>query len=241
MFNRILAAAVAAAALMTSSPALADGFDGNQISVSAEGEVQVKPDRMRLRAGVEVISDNAADAYSSLQAASAALVEALAAAGIDPSDVRTSELSLNPQYVPDRHPEISGYRGVQSVEVLVRSLDSAGDVLGALQGAGSALRVQSISFEVSDPEAAQREARSEALAKARAKAQEYAEVAGRELGALVSFNDSAPTYRPHVVPFAMAMADGAAGAKSLPVSAGEETLNARVNVVYEARTPIHNP
>lgn len=236
-------ACVAAAVFMTpavASASYADGFEGNQISVSAVGKIQVRPDLMRLHAGVEVVSPSASEAYSSLRSASSELISSLASAGVDAADVKTRDLSLHPQYVPDRHPEIAGYRGTQGVEVIVRELDGADRVLGAIQAAGSALRVHSVSFEVSDPEAAQREARASALAKARAKAEEYAAVAGRELGALISFTDSAPSYRPPVVPFAMsmAMADGSAGAKSLPVSPGEETLEARVSVVYEARTPI---
>src|SRR4051794_304678 len=94
-----------------------------QIAVAGEGAVSAAPDVMRLNTGVEVRKTAAAEAFAAVRTAAARLTEALKEAGIAPEDLRTSELSLGPEY--EVYPKVAAYRAAQGVEALIRDLSRA--------------------------------------------------------------------------------------------------------------------
>ena len=89
--------------------------------------------------------------------------------------------------------KIVGYIISEQVQVTVRDLDKAGDVVDAATAKG-ATDVNGISFELADPAKAQDDARAAAVTAARTSAQAMASAAHVTLGAVVSISDaSAPT------------------------------------------------
>src|SRR5690606_17030762 len=157
------------------------------ITVVGEGAADAVPDVMRLHAGVEVRRRSAAEAFAAARAAAARLSEALRAAGIAPHDLRTTELSLGPEY--EAYPKVSSYRAAQGVEAVVRDLSRADHVIDTVAGVGEEARLNGSAFEVSDPDRALAEARERAFRQAAAKAAHYAELAGRQLGRVVSITE----------------------------------------------------
>lgn len=157
------------------------------ITVVGEGSVLAAPDTLRLYAGVEVRRSSAADAFEAARAAAARLTEALGRAGVAARDVTTVELSLGPEY--EAYPQVAAYRAAQGVEALVRDVSRADEVIDTAAGVGEEARLNGVAFELSDPAAALAEARERAFRDAAAKAAQYAALAGRPLGRVVSVSE----------------------------------------------------
>ncbi|NUW31414.1 SIMPL domain-containing protein [Nonomuraea sp. SMC257] len=195
-----------------------------QIAVAGEGSASATPDVMRLSAGVEVRGASAAQAFAEVRAAATRLDAALREAGVAAEDLRTSELSLGPEY--EAYPKVSGYRAAQGIEAVVRDLARADRVVDAVAGVGEEARLGGVFFELSDPAAALAQARERAFRDAAAKAAQYAELAGRALGRVVSVTED-----PRGGPQPMAFATMAAEERS-SISPGRQTLSVGVRVVY---------
>ncbi|MEV0344515.1 SIMPL domain-containing protein [Nonomuraea sp. NPDC050680] len=195
-----------------------------QIAVAGEGAVSAAPDVMRLNAGVEVRRTSAAEAFAAVRAAAVRLTQALTGAGLAPEDLRTSELSLGPEY--EVYPKVAAYRAAQGVEALVRDLPRADRVIDTVAAVGEEARLNGVSFELSDPTAALAEARERAFRDAAAKAAQYAELAGRPLGGVISVTEEL-TGGPQPMVFAALAADEKAS-----ISPGRQTLSIGVRVVY---------
>ena len=150
------------------------------IVVSGTGRVAVEPDIAELRLGVAVSRDSVAEARSEAARTMSSILEAVAAAGVAPRDVRTSQLSVQPRYDyrDGKAPALVGYDLANVVEVTVRDLATvAGVVDGALRAGATSL--DGLSFRVDDPTEPERAARIAAVAAARARADVLAEAAGR--------------------------------------------------------------
>ncbi|PZG13576.1 SIMPL domain-containing protein [Nonomuraea aridisoli] len=196
------------------------------ITVTGEGAVLAAPDLLRLHAGVEVRRASAAEAFAAARAAAARLAGALVSAGVAPEDVRTVELSLGPEY--DSYPTVAAYRAVQGVEVIVRDLGRADRVIDTVAGVGEEARLNGLAFELSDPAAALAEARTRAFRDAAAKAAQYAGLAGRPLGRVVSVTEEPWTGPPQPMRTALAAAESDAS-----LSPGRQALSVRVRVGYD--------
>jgi uncharacterized protein YggE len=153
---------------------------------------------------------------------------ALKGAGIAEKDFQTSRLSLQPQSAPNRAgpPAIVGYRASNRVTIRLRDVTKVANVIDTLVGAG-ANDIGGISFTVSQASKLLDEAREQAVADARRKADIYARAAGVTLGAPLSISEQGGPgpilYRRMAAPM------GAAGA---PVAQGEETLQVTVSVSW---------
>ncbi|MEU8385983.1 SIMPL domain-containing protein, partial [Streptosporangium sp. NPDC048865] len=200
--------------------------EGNrsQITITGEGSVSTTPDVMRLDTGVEVRRPTAGAAFTAARDAAAALTRALLATGIAARDLRTDELTLGPEY--KEYPTISGYRATQGVEAVVRDIDDADDVVEAAAAVGEAVRLNGISFEVSDNRVPLRLAREIAFKDARNRAAQYATLAGRELGRVVEVSEQNVTPPTPVLGFA-------AAADRSSISPGRRDVAVSVRVVYE--------
>jgi uncharacterized protein YggE len=151
---------------------------------------------------------------------------ALKAAGIDGKDIQTSRLSLQPQSAPNHSTNaIVGYRASNQVTVRLRDVTKVASTIDLLVGAG-ANEIGGINFMVSQASKLLDDAREQAVADARRKAEIYAKAAGVTLGAPLSIAEEgapAPVFRGK-----MAMAPMAA----TPVAQGEQTLSVNVSVSW---------
>ena len=146
-------------------------------------------------------------------------------------DIQTSSIGLSPQYNyrENQPPTITGYQASNTVNVRLREIGKAGDVLDALVKQG-ANQVSGPTFSIDKPQTAIDEARREAVQQARAHADLYADATGLKVRRIVSMSESAEmTQQP---PRPMMMMAKTAEA-STPVAAGENTLSIDLNVVYE--------
>lgn len=201
------------------------------LTVTGQGQAEVAPDLATVSLGVTTQGSSAGAAMAANTAALSAVMDRLAASGIEARDIQTSNLSLNPDWLhsPDGStaPRITGYTASNQVSVRVRDISRVGEVLDAVIADG-ANTLNGIAFGVQDDSALQDEARTEAVQDARSRAQTLAAAAGVQLKRIVSISESGgmsapvPMYRMEA-----AMAD------AVPVAAGEVGIIAGVTVVYE--------
>lgn len=167
------------------------------ITVQATGVADVVPDAVQVSLSVSVVAEANDVALSQVAATSEVVRTTLEQLGIDAADIATQSVSVNPEYsyTEAEGQKIVGYRASQSFDVLVRDASAAGAVVDALVAAGGAnLSINATYPVVNDSTAAAQAARNDAVAKARAKAEEYAELLDVELGDLVFLTEiSAPT------------------------------------------------
>lgn len=187
----ILGAAVAFLVLASAclQASVDDGIDAERsISVNGTGEVLAEPDIASVSTGVEVRADSVAAARAGAAEATDAVVAALRANGVEESDIRTVNFSIYPMYdYRDDTPRINGYVVSNAIEVTVRDIDGIGELIDAVAAAGGdAIRFNGIAFGHENPEALTEQARELAIADARAKAEQLAELTGVTLGEPVS-------------------------------------------------------
>lgn len=149
------------------------------IVVGGTGRVSVEPDVADLRLGVSVARPTVDAARAVAAETMAAILAAVADAGLDRRDVRTTLLSVQPRYDyrENRQPVLTGYELANIVEVTVRDLARLGDIVDGTLRAG-ATSMDGLSFRIADPAPAEREARLLGMAMARARAEVLAEAAG---------------------------------------------------------------
>jgi uncharacterized protein len=221
----VLAAAVTAGALLA-APALAQTSPPAIISVTGEATVSVPPDLAEIEGGVTSDAKTAREASEANNAAMGKLLLALKAANIDEKDIQTSRLTLQPQNAPNRagSSAIIGYRASNRVTIRLRDVTKLANVIDTLVGAG-ANDIGGINFMVSQTSKLLDQAREQAVADARRKAEIYAKAAGVTLGAPISISEEGS-------PGAMPYRKMSAGIAAAPVAQGEETLGVTVNVSW---------
>jgi len=179
--------AAALAAQETAAPALS----GTRLTVTAEGRVTRPPDYVEIVAGATTEAPTATDAMRQSAVRMEAVRAALRRAGIADRDIRTSAISLQPQWrEPDNGPRVfTGYAATNQLGIRFRDVANAGRVIDALVGAG-ANQIQGPNLGIDRREAALDEARSLAVANARGRAELYARALGMRIKRVVSVAES---------------------------------------------------
>jgi uncharacterized protein YggE len=224
-----LAAALTAATLLA-APASAETEPPALISVTGEATVSVAPDLAQIDGGVTSEAKTAREASDANNAAMGKVLLALKGAGIAEKDFQTSRLSLQPESAPNRTPPsaptIVGYRASNHVTVRLHDVTKVASVIDTMVAAG-ANDIGGINFSVSNASKLLDDAREQAIADARRKAEIYAKAAGVTLGAPISISEGGapgPILYRNKMPMGMATA--------APVAQGEETLQVTVAVSW---------
>lgn len=198
------------------------------LTVSGNGKVTVVPDVARVYLGVTLTKPTVKAARDAAASAMTGILTAIKGLGIADADIQTTGLSLSARYDSGTSTKIIGYVISEQVQVTVRDLDKAGDVVDVATAHG-ATDVNGISFEIADPAKALDDARAAAVIAARASALAMASAAHVTLGAVVSISDaSAPT----PIYYGAAMAAPMADVKT-PVQPGTQDVSATVTLVFE--------
>jgi uncharacterized protein len=203
------------------------------ITVVGSGTAAARPDTAEVSAGVVTQAATAAQALAQNTAGMEKVIKAVTAAGIAEKDIQTTNVSVIPQRRQGRQepqpPDIVGYEVSNQVRIKVRDLTVLGRLLDALVGQG-ANALGGISFSVGEAAPVLDQARTNAMADARRKAEVYARAAGATLGPLLSIREgAAPVPRfGGEMPRMMA-------ASPVPVAPGEQEFQASITVTYALR------
>lgn len=158
-------------------------------SVTGEGKATVSPDIAVVLAGVQTQGATAKQTQDQLNKSINAVSEAVKKAGIDAKDVQTGSYSVYPNYdYNGGQQKIIGYHANSTLTIKVREIDRANSVLDAATANG-ANQVGGISFDVDDKTKAENEARAEAVAEAKKKAEDAAKIAGFRLGRIINYQE----------------------------------------------------
>jgi uncharacterized protein YggE len=235
MLSRNCTVAAAIAAALLAAPAQAQIAAPAMIAVSGEATISTAPDLAQIDGGVTSEAKTAREASEANNAAMGKVLQALQGAGIDQKDYQTSRLSLQPESAPNRSgastPTIVSYRASNRVRVRLRDLTKLANLIDTMVTAG-ANDIGGISFKVSNASKLLDDAREQAVADARRKAEIYARATGVTLGAPLSISEegNAAPLPYHRMAAGMALA-------ATPVAAGEETLQVTVSVSWEIKPP----
>jgi hypothetical protein len=218
--------------VLGASPAVAASSSGDAVSVSGHGSVKGTPDTLIADMDAHAKRTNASDALSSAGAVAASVISALEANGIAASDIQTSGVSVSATY--GRKGKVTGYRGEEDITARMHPLSQAGAALDAASAAGgNSLDINDTSLTISDKSAYEVKARTKAFASAKAAAEQYAELAGRQLGRVEQIASSSHSSGvEHISLPDTASGAVAAPSKSIPINPGKQTISTSVRVVW---------
>ena len=204
--------------------------ESSGITVTGHGEVQVPPDLGFVHVGVSVTATTVQAARDDAAKAADAVIKSIKGAGVADKDIKTTGLSIQPNYDYSRPaaPRLTGYTVTNTVLATVRKVDDMSKVVdGAIASGGDAVRLQSISFGIDDAAKAREEAREKAMADAKTKAEQLASLGGVSLGAPVTIVESQTWSEGLKTGVA---GQGAADSVSTPIETGTNTVTVDVSV-----------
>ena len=210
------------------------------IRVSGAGAVSAAPDMATVSLGVTTQEDTAREAIRKNNALIADVLAALSALGIDEDDINTQRFSLRQTFDHSdfMNPRATGYAVSNSVTVTLRgNLEKVGDVIGAGVSAGANISA-GVSFGLEDSGELYLAALATAMADAAGKARVIAASLGRTLGGVLSVEETNTFAAPVAGRAPVAEEAGwtarsvAADSLGVPITAGEISVTARVEVVY---------
>jgi hypothetical protein len=219
--RRILICTVLLAAALSPAHAM-----DKLVTVTGEATIEVAPDTAMIRIGVTSQGKSAREASDANAQKMSAVLAANKASGIADKDVQTSRLSLQPQYDSGKGgpARLLGFQVTNQLTVKIHDISGMPGVLDKAIAAG-ANEMSGIEFIVSEQSKLLDQARDEAIADARRKAELYAKAAGGKLGPVVSIAEEGAPMPSRPV--------AAMRAAAVPVAPGEQTLRAAVAVSYE--------
>ena len=227
--------------------------DGRQFSVTGHGKVTAKPSIATFTAGVTTQGTKVSDAQGEANTRSAAIVLFLKGKGIDEKDITTISYYVSPQYeyttpAPclggicpanvQRPPKISGYQVNTTLQVKVRDLTKADELISGVTTNG-ANEVGSLNFTLDDEELEKlrQQARQKAIADAQVKAAAVAKDLGVSIKGITSFSEGGAGYPYYAAKtaYGMGAADSAVPPPSPQVQPGEQEISSDVNISYQFR------
>ena len=237
MRNILMALALGAAALPSIAAAQSvqpqmPPIVGTRLDVSATGETTRVPDVAVISAGVVTRAPTAGAAIQENSARMDRVLAALKRAGVADRDVQTSSINLNPEYryQENRAPELVGYTASNQVNIRFRDIRNSGRILDALVAEG-ANQINGPTLTIDKPEEALDEARVNAVANGRARAELYARALGKRVTRVVSVSEGGGNYYPPPpMPVAERSMAASADTKIVP---GEQKLQVSVSMVFE--------
>jgi uncharacterized protein len=195
------------------------------VSVTGHGQARVVPDSAVLRVAAVHRGDSVADALAGADTAVAQVV----ATGRDfttPERIATTGLNIWPAH--DDQGRRTGFEARHSVTLRCTDVPAASGLLTALaETVGDRLQVEGVSLEVSDPAAAEREAREAAYADAVDRATQLATLAGAALGEPQAVLEGGFTE----IPVGRALM--AASMDSTTLEPGESSVTSSVTVTFQ--------
>lgn len=205
--------------------------DPRTINVVGTGEVRGTPDVLDLTVGVSTRAKSAGEALTHNSELTRKVVGVLRDAGVDAKDIQTADLSISPVY-DDKGEAVIAYGVSNTVDVKIRDLEKAGDIVdAAAKVAGDEIVVNGLSFSFDDNSKLVAQARTEAVKRAKSQAEQLAKAAGVTLGDILTITEaSAP---PGPVLEAAPRQAGSADAASPPIEPGSESLSVQVSITFE--------
>jgi len=206
------------------------------IWVSGTGEVVATPDVANLSLGISAQAATVDEAQAQAAVAMDRVMSALTDNGVAEKDIQTQHFSIYQvtRWDNEKNQEIViGYRVTNMVAAKIRDIDKTGAIIDAVAEAGGDFtRIDNISFSIDDPSAYYEKAREKAIADAKTKAEQLADLAGVKLGKPTYISEI--SYAPPIIYPRAAYEEAVDGAAlpPTPIVPGELEISLTVEVVY---------
>ncbi|MGO8853725.1 SIMPL domain-containing protein [Mycobacterium sp.] len=222
-------AIAAVSACHSRSPASPPGANPRQVTVLGTGQVQGVPDTLTANVSIEFTAHDVTAAMNQTNDRQQAVINALVGSGIDRKDIRTTEVTLQPQYSnpgPTGTAAISGYRATNAIEVKIHPPDAASQTLALIVSTGGdATRISSVSYSIADDSQLVKDARARAFDDAKNRADQYAQLSGLRLGKVLSISEASGSMPP--------VGGAPRGMATVPLEPGQQTVSFSVTAIWE--------
>jgi uncharacterized protein YggE len=201
-----------------------------QITVSGEGKVKVIPDMAVVTVGFQNSGKDAKEVKKRNDDVVNKVIVFLKKSGIQPSDYKTTNVSLYKTY--DYEGKKNIFQASQNLNITLKDLSKYDEIMMGLNDAG-VNSIQGVEFKHSKMEMYESEARKNAMLNAKQKASDYVSVLSQKVGKALLISDNSQTYYPQPMYKAAMMsmeADVTAPKETLAI--GEIVINANVNVTF---------
>lgn len=193
--------------LMLSFSSLVAQEDNTEgITVTGEGIVKVKPDRVKIRVRVEHEGDSAQAVKKDTDQSVDKVLNFLENEEIPEKDYKTDYINLDKKY--DHNTKETHYTAQQAISITLNDVDRYNSIMSGLMKSGIN-RIDGISFEDSKVEKHQMEAREKAVVNAQEKAKTYAKPLGLKVKRAKAINEL-PNNTPQPRPMLMRAANSVA-------------------------------
>jgi uncharacterized protein len=216
----------------------------NTISVSGHGESFAVPNIATINFSVEKTAKTVADAQTQVTTVMNDVLATLKTKGIAEKDIQTTSYDVNPKYeyqgsvctangiCPPSKQILTGYTVSDTVQVKIRAIDTAGDIIGVL-GQKNVTNLSGLTLSVEDDSAVKTEARNKAITQAQQQADSIAKGLGVRLVRITSFNESSSA-RPVYYNSAKDMVMGTGASAPIPsIPVGQNKASSDVSITYE--------
>lgn len=226
--------AVTAVAAPAAAAEIQIASQGPVVELSINEIVRSAPDVAQVGAGVMTRADTAREALTLNSQAMDRIIARMRELGIARDDIQTSNFNVSPQYDYNQatgEQVFRGYNVNNQVQVKLRDLPRAGEILDALVSVG-ANNVNGPSFMLEDDVAAKEEARRLAFARGQRMAEDYARMAGHSSVRVLEISENVQGSSPMPQPMAVRMSADS-GESAPPIEPGLVGTGVNITVKYE--------
>lgn len=212
------------------------------ITVSGEGEVTSAPDIATITATVREVANSVPEAQKAVEAKISQALADMSSMGIDKKDIKTLSYSVNPKYetnniycittpCPPTKTVIVGYEVAETVQIKVRKIDLAGNVLASL-GKANITETDGPNFTIDNIDKLKADAKVIAIKKAQDKAKATAEALGVSLGEITQFNEDSGGAYPVMYSMSAMKLDSS---ERVTLPQGESSVKSNVTITYSLK------
>lgn len=217
----------------------------NTITVSETGEIYTKPDLALITFSVITEEKTVSDAMAGNTEKMNTIIETMKDEGVEEKDLKTTSFNIYPRYeyyqekvclvppCPSGKRVLVGYEVRQSLQVKIRDMAEIGDIVQKGTEAG-ANQVSNLQFTIDQEDELKKQARGQAIDKAKTKAEELASQLGVGLVRITNFQESGmvPLYG---IEMKEAIGGGVGGAEAPQIETGQNVVRVTVAITYQIR------
>ncbi len=212
----------------------------NTITVSDTGTIYAKPDLVLTTFSITTEAKTVVEAISENTKKMNAVIQFIKEQKVEDKDLKTTSFNIYPRYewyekselYPVGKRVLVGYETQQSLQVKIRDMEKIGQIIEGATAAG-VNQVGDLQFTIDNQDELKKEARAEAIEKAKAKAKELASQLGINLVRITNFSESSvvPIFYGLEREAPLSRAGGGAGAAQ--IETGENKIEVTVTITYQ--------
>jgi len=200
------------------------------VTVMGEGIVKVVPDLVTINVSVESQGKKAQEVKNANDALVDTVLQFLKKSGITRKEVQTQYVRLNKSY--DYNTKTYSYNASQSITILLLDITNYEKIISGLMESGIN-RIDGINFGSSSIDALKSEARIKAVADAKMKATEYANVLNQKVGKAIQISEIGQSNPMPLYKNGMMRTMDAESVEMETLAVGEMSIKAEINVSFE--------